>query len=91
MAEISWMHQESILAYRLTELNLTTIQIGIFFTIYPISFMLYCGVLNQLISKKIDKRIIMLVASLTNFVAFSLVGPSLLLNFPDSILLMCFG
>ena len=91
MAEISWMHQESILAYRLTEMNLTTMQIGIFFTIYPISYILYCGVVSQFISPKIDKRVIMLVASVINFIAFMLVGPSLLLNFPDSLVLMCVG
>ena len=91
MAEISWMHQEAILAYRLTEMNLTTMQIGLFFTIYPISYILYCGVVSQFISPKVDKRVIMLVASLINFAAFALVGPSLLLHFPDSIVLMCAG
>ena len=85
------MHQEAILAYRLTEMSLTTMQIGIFFAIYPISYILYCGVLSQFISPKIDKKVIMLLASLINFVAFALVGPSLLLNFPDSIVLMCLG
>ena len=46
MAEISWMHQEDILAYRLTEKNLTTMQIGFFFAIYPVSYILYCGVVS---------------------------------------------
>ena len=91
MAEISWMHQESILAYRLTEKNLTTMQIGLFFAIYPVAYILYCGLLSQLISRKIEKRVILILASLTNLVTFALIGPSLLLGFPDSILLMCLG
>ena len=42
-------------------------------------------------SKKIDKRVTMIVATVCNCVAFTLVGPSGLLNYPDSLALMCVG
>ena len=91
IAEINFMHQESILAYRLTDKNLTTMQIGLFFAIYPVSYILYCAVLNQMISNKVEKRVILIVATATNILTFSLIGPSQLLNLPDSLLLMCLG
>ena len=43
------------------------------------------------IPKTIEKRVTMIVAALLSGLAFLLVGPSLLLNFPDTLLTMAFG
>ena len=42
-------------------------------------------------SKKIDKRVILIIASLLNCIGFTLVGPSILLNYPNSLLIMGIG
>ena len=82
---------EAVLAYRLNEKNLSSMQAGLFFSIFPIFYMISCTILSSFLSKKIDKRVVLILALLCNCVTFTLVGPSLLLNYPDSLLLMCVG
>ena len=82
---------EAILAYRLTEKNLTSMEIGFFFAIFPVFYIISCTIIGSYLSKKIDKRVVMIIATLCNSAAFTLVGPSLLLSYPDSITLMCIG
>ena len=82
---------EAILAYRLTEKKLTSMEIGFFFTIFPVFYIISCTIIGSYLSKKIDKRVVMITATVCNSAAFTLVGPSLLLNYPDSIVLMCIG
>ena len=81
---------EPILAIRLTEMNLSTMQIGYFFMISP-AFYIVCGLTIHLISKKIEKRVRLIVAIFGISVGYLFAGPSQLLYFPDSLLLMCIG
>ena len=81
---------EPILAQRLTQHNLTTMQIGLFFSIFP-AFYISCSLLMPLFSPKIDKRVRMILSAVIYGVACLLIGPSQLLYFPDSLALMCVG
>ena len=65
-------------------------QIGLFFCIFPV-FYIICSLTMNFISLKIEKRVRIIVAYVLNFVAFLLIGPSLLLYLPDSLLIMGFG
>ena len=48
-------------------------------------------VVTRAMPKWVDKRVRIIIGIAMNFVAFLCVGPSLLLNFPDSITIMCIG
>ena len=81
---------EPILAPRLDEKNLTTMQIGLFFAIFP-CFYIPCSVLVNFISNKIERRVRMILSSIISCVGLLCVGPSSFLHFPDSIPVMCVG
>ena len=66
---------EAVLAYRLTDKNLTTMEIGYFFSIFPCCY-LVSTLLGQYLPKKIDKRVIMIIAMILNGFSYFLVGPS---------------
>ena len=66
---------EPILAARLIEKGLTTMQIGLFFCIFPVFYIL-CSMSMHFISQKIEKRVRVILAFGLLFVAFLLVGPS---------------
>ena len=70
-----FMTMEPILAVRLAEKSLTTIQIGMFFTILPV-FYIACSSSAQYIPKKIDKRVIIILSLFTFSIACFLIGPS---------------
>ena len=66
---------EPILAPRLAEKGLNTMQIGLFFAIFPIAY-IPCSMLQQYVPNKIEKRVRMISASVISAVAFMCVGPS---------------
>ena len=65
-------------------------QIGLFFAIFPGVYVLCCLTMNCM-SKKIDKRMRIIISYILNVVAFLLIGPSLLFYLPDSLLIMGVG
>ena len=81
---------EPILAQRLVEHNLSTMQIGLFFSIFPL-FYIINGMLMPLVPKKIDKRARMITAAVIYCIGCLCIGPSLLLEFPNSLAIMGIG
>ena len=81
---------EPILAQRLTEFRLNTMQIGWFFAIWPI-FYIPASILVQYMPNSIEKRVTIICSTLMSAVAFAFVGPSEMFGFPDSLLLMIIG
>ena len=81
---------EPILAERLTDFDLTSMQIGIFFAIYAI-FYIPSSVVVQFLPKRVDKRFTIILSSLLTGVSFLFVGPSQIFQFPDSLVLMGIG
>lgn len=66
---------EPILAFRLSEFNLTQLQIGLFFTILPF-FYIPTSILVQFMPRGVDKRAILISACALSFVVNICVGPS---------------
>ena len=91
VSQFNFMQMEPILAYRLTEKNLNTMKIGLSFTIYPYFYLISSVSSSKFYSKKIEKRVIMILSLIFYSIALTLAGPSELLNYPDSIVLMCAG
>jgi MFS family permease len=81
---------EPILAERLTDFKLSQVQIGLFFAIACTNYTLGCLVAACL-PKRIEKRAILMTASLMTSIAFLFAGPSTVLNFADSLTLMIIG
>ena len=90
IAYAHFLMMEPILAERLNDKGLTTMQIGLFFTIFPANYIVF-SLLVQFIPTQIVKRLRMLLAIVLNCIAFLMVGPSLIFYFPDSLTLMCLG
>ena len=66
---------EPILASRLLQFELSTIQIGLFFGVEPMFYIL-ASILIQFMPKYIEKRLIIITATVVSFIGFMLVGPS---------------
>ena len=81
---------EPILASRLIEFNLSSMQIGLFFAIWPI-FYIPSSIAIQYVPRWVDKRFTIILASFLTFVAFIFVGPSEIFNLPNSLLIMGIG
>lgn len=81
---------EPILAARLIEFDLGTMQIGLFFAIWPI-FYIPSSIAIQYVPGWVDKRFTIIIASFLTFVAFIFVGPSELFNLPNSLVIMGIG
>ena len=81
---------EPILANRLVEKNLSVMMIGVFFAIFPV-FMILTSLLVRYVPKKIEKRTRLIVAFTISCFGFLCAGPSEMLKFPDSLLLMGIG
>ena len=81
---------EPILAERLVEFNLNTIERGLFFAILPILY-IPATVMVQYVPQSIEKRFTIIVSSFGSGIAFLFVGPSQLCDFPDSLVLMGIG
>lgn len=71
----SYTFLEPIMAPRLVSFNMTPLQIGLFFSIYPI-FYIPSSILVQYIPGKIEKRVTMILAGLITATGFLFVGPS---------------
>lgn len=81
---------EPILALRLTDFDLTTVQIGIFFAIWPIFFITSTLIAKHLPSK-VDRRVTLMLSALLSGMIFVFVGPSELASFEESLVLMGIG
>lgn len=81
---------EPILAQRLMLENLTTMQVGLFFCIMPLTYTIGSLTL-QYMPSWIEKRAITCFGFLVVIFCFLCVGPSQFLHFPNSILLMAIG
>ena len=76
--------------YLLEAYSLTEMQIGLFFSLYPIFQMVSC-ILVQFIPKKIEKRLVLMTASLLYGLSLFLAGPSQLLRFEGDLTKMIVG
>lgn len=75
---------EPILSPRLVEFGLTPMQIGWFFVIQPVTYIISAvGVLY--VPEAIEKRVVIIVGAWAAALSFLFVGPSALMGFPDSV------
>jgi MFS family permease len=81
---------EPILSHRLLDFELSVPQIGLFFAIFPI-FYIPTSVCVQWIPDWIEKRVTIALSLMVSSFAFLLVGPSQILPFPDSLLMIGIG
>ena len=81
---------EPILAQRLVEFNLTTLQIGYFFAIWPI-FYIPSSLFVQFVPDYVEKRVTIILSAFMSGIAFIFVGPSELFGFANSLVLMGIG
>ena len=81
---------EPILALRLTDFDLTSMQIGIFFAIWP-TFFLTSSQIAKHFPKRVDKRVPLMLSTLLSGMIFFLIGPSMVVSFNDSLVLMGIG
>ena len=81
---------EPILAERLTDFNLTSMQIGLFFAIWPV-FYIPSSIIVQYLPKTVDKRVTIILSCLISGVGFIFVGPSDMFNLSESLVLMGVG
>ena len=81
---------EPILANRLVEFNLTQLQIGFFFGIWPV-FYIPASIAVQFVPSYIEKRVTIILSAIMSGVAFIFVGPSQMLDFPNTLVMMAIG
>ena len=86
----TYSFMEPILAERLVDFDLSSMQIGLFFAIWPV-FYIPASIGVQYFPKSIDKRVTIILSALFTGFAFIFVGPSVMINFPDSLVLMGIG
>ena len=90
LAYFTYTFFEPILAERLTDFSLTSMQIGLFFAIYP-AFYIPGTLLVQFTPKDIEKRLTLMTAVFLTAIGMIFVGPSSLLGLDDSLLSMAIG
>ena len=78
------------MAERLLDFKLTQVQIGLFFMLATAAYVPGC-LTASIIPKRIERRVVLILANFSVFVAFLFVGPSILFNFNDSLVLMIIG
>ena len=81
---------EPILALRLTDFNLSSTQIGLFFAIWPI-FFITSSQIAKLLPTSVDRRVPLMLSTLLSGIIFFLIGPSHMVSFKDSLVLMGIG
>lgn len=86
----TYSFMEPILAERLVEFDLNSMQIGFFFAIWPV-FYIPASIVVQYFPRSWDKRFTIIMSALFSTVAFIFVGPSELFGFPNSLVLMGIG
>lgn len=84
----TYSFMEPILAERLVEFDLTSMQIGLFFAIWPI-FYIPASIGVQFFPSRIEKRVTIIVSAFFTGIAFIFVGPSEMFGLPNS--LVCMG
>lgn len=87
---LSFSYLEPILAFRLSEFSISQSQIGLFFTILPVFYIL-SSVMVQFIPRGIQKRAILISAAFASCFVNLMTGPSQLLFMPNSLWLMIIG
>jgi MFS family permease len=73
--EFMWTAMEPILAPQLVIHKLSQMEIGIFFALLPVAYMI-SGLGIQMIPKNIERRLTMIAGALMGFLAMVLTGPS---------------
>ena len=81
---------EPILAERLVDFDLDSMQIGLFFAIWPV-FYIPASIAVQYVPKRVDKRFTIILSAFLTGIAFIFVGPSEMFGFPDSLVIMGIG
>lgn len=81
---------EPILAPVLYNLGLNAVEVGFFFSIFPVAY-IGTSFAQQYFSPKVEKRVRLIFAFAMNAVAFIMVGPSLILRLPVNLWLMGVG
>ena len=81
---------EPILALRLVEYGLNTMQIAFFFCLFSTTYFV-SAVFMKFMPKKIEKRVRMILAAVLFSIGCFLLGPSEILGFSDSLTLMGIG
>lgn len=92
MYNINVSSLEPTLSLRLKSFNISTIEIGAFYTIIPITF-IFATILVQVMKKKtnIVNRLFIIMGCYMSFLASSLIGPSEVLGFPQNLGIMSAG
>ena len=78
------------MALRLQDFGLGSTEMGLFFAILPICY-LVSGIIVQFIPNWIDSRIILVYAALLDCLSLLLIGPSKVMEFPDKAYLIGIG
>ena len=81
---------EPILAERLLEFKMSQANISLFFVIASVFYIFAC-ILASWIPKRVDKRVILILASVSCSLSYLFVGPSVMFGFPDSLGVMVIG
>lgn len=82
---------EPILSPRLLEFHLSVFQVGLFFGLFSVIYVPSLMIYTHLMPKWVEKRVTIALSVLLSSASFFLVGPSQLLHFPDSLLMIAFG
>lgn len=88
MSNFMYTFMEPVLAFRISQFNVSAFQIGMFFSIQPISYIILSFTISYFTGKYANRGIIMLGALFASF-SMLFVGPSH--NFPDELYLMGIG
>ena len=86
----TYSFMEPILAERLLDFDLTSMQIGLFFAIWPV-FYIPASITVQYVPRWIDKRVTIILSAFMSGIAFIFVGPSEMFNFPNTLVFMGIG
>ena len=86
----TYSFMEPILAERLLDFDLSSMQIGFFFGIWPI-FYIPASIAVQYIPRNIDNRVTIIISAFLTGIAFIFVGPSEMLGMSNSLVLMGIG
>ena len=89
-SQVQFTFIEPILAPRLTDFDLDEAQIGLFFVIMPVFYILSCVIMSN-IPERVNKHAIMIIGFWLMGFGCLFVGPSKLLHLPDNLVTMGFG
>ena len=81
---------EPILGIRLLDYNFSQTTIGVYFAIFPVVYAI-CGLNLSKIPKSVNRQALMIFLTFLYMVSALLMGPSIVLNFPDNYYLLALG